>query len=244
VWIIAFTSVHLDSLVWTVTRRLVKLEAIPVKDHRFVQHALRDSMQVTVRHIVKSVRLVTPAVEEWNQSVIPGPFLPQVLDTVLLAVVDTSVMVINEWSVLQVPSVMDPSLAVLLVHQEPSVQEKVTRLLSLVMMVSILVVTPLYVKTVQQGGYVRRELKEIVQLGKLVSEVPSLTVLLVTILMVVEVPVNHVRLESTTPRVRHRVRMTVPLVLSTWLLWRMEVPLWVIVDAWKGTIGIQPALPV
>ena len=92
---------------------------------------------------------------------------------------------------------MDPSLAVLLVHQEPSVQEKVTRLLSLVMTVSILLVTPLHVKTVQQGSYVRRELKEIVQLGKLVVEVLPLTVLLVTILMVVEVPVNHVRLEGT-----------------------------------------------
>ena len=92
---------------------------------------------------------------------------------------------------------MDPSLAVLLVHQEPSVQEKVTRLLSLVMMVSILLVTPLHVQIVQQGSYVRRELKEIVQLGKRVSDAPSLTVLLVTILMVVEVHVNHVRLEGT-----------------------------------------------
>jgi hypothetical protein len=53
------------------------------------------------------------------------------------------------------------------------------------------------VKSVKQGSSVRRELKEIVQLGKLVSEVPSLPVLLVTILMVVEVPVNHVRLEGT-----------------------------------------------
>lgn len=92
---------------------------------------------------------------------------------------------------------MDPSLAVLLVHQEPSVQEKVTRLLSLVMTVSILLVTPFHVKSVKQGSSVRRELKEIVQLGKLVSEVPSLTVLLVTILMVVKVPANHVRLEGT-----------------------------------------------
>ena len=93
---------------------------------------------------------------------------------------------------------MDPSLAVLLVRQEPSVQEKVTRLLLLVMTVSILVVTPLHVKSVKKGSYVRRELKEIAQLGKLAVEVPSLTVLLVTILMVVEVPVNHVRLEGTT----------------------------------------------
>jgi len=92
---------------------------------------------------------------------------------------------------------MDPSLAALLVHQEPSVQEKVTRLLLLVMTVSILVVTPLHVMSVKKGSYVRRELKEIVQLGKLVSEVPSLTVLLVTILMVVKVPANHVRLEGT-----------------------------------------------
>jgi len=92
---------------------------------------------------------------------------------------------------------MDPSLAVLLVQQEPSVQEKVTRLLSLVMMVNILLVTPLHVKSVKQGSYVRRELKEIVHQGKLVVEVLPLTVLLVTILMVVEVPVNHVRLEGT-----------------------------------------------
>jgi len=92
---------------------------------------------------------------------------------------------------------MDPSLAVLLVHKEPSVQEKVTSLQSLVMMVSILLVTPLHVKIVQQGSCVRRELKEIVQLGKRVSDAPSLTVLLVTILMVVEVHVNHVRLEGT-----------------------------------------------
>ena len=101
----------------------------------------------------------------------------------------------------------------LLVHQEPSVQEKATRLLLLVMTVSILVVTPLYVKSVKKGSYVRRELKEIVHQGKLVVEVLPLTVLLVTILMVVEVPVNHVRLESTISRERHRVRMTVPLVL-------------------------------
>jgi hypothetical protein len=108
---------------------------------------------------------------------------------------------------------MDPSLAVLLVHQEPSVQEKVTRHRLLVMMVSILLVTPLHVMFVKKGSYVRRELKEIVHQGKLVVEVLPLTVLLVTIPMVVEVPVNHVRLEGTTPRVRHRVRMTVPLVL-------------------------------
>jgi len=92
---------------------------------------------------------------------------------------------------------MDRSLAVLLVHQEPSVREKVTRRRLLVLTVSILLVTPLHVKSVKKGSYVRRELKEIVQLGKLVSEVPSLTVLLVTILMVVKVPANHVRLGGT-----------------------------------------------
>ena len=110
---------------------------------------------------------------------------------------------------------MDPLLAVLLVHQEPSAQEKVTRLLLLVMTVSILVVTPLHVMSVKKGIYVRRELKEIVLQGKLVVEVLPLIVLLDTIPMVVEAYVNRVRLGSTTPRVRHRVRMTAPLVLST-----------------------------
>jgi hypothetical protein len=66
---------------------------------------------------------------------------------------------------------MDPLLAVLLVHQEPSVQEKVTRLLLLVMTVSILLVTPLHVMSVKKGSYVRRELKEIVHQGKLAVEV-------------------------------------------------------------------------
>ncbi len=68
---------------------------------------------------------------------------------------------------------MDPSLAVLLVHQEQSVQEKVTRLLLLVMTVSILLVTPLRAKSAKKGSYVRRELKEIVHQVKLVVEALS-----------------------------------------------------------------------
>ncbi len=72
------------------------LEALPSKDPASVQLAPQDSLPVRIRRLVKCVRLVTTAVEECNQSVIlvPSPLL--VLGIVLLAVVDTSVMVINE----------------------------------------------------------------------------------------------------------------------------------------------------
>ena len=72
------------------------LEAIPSKDPASVQLASQDSMPVRIRHIVKSVRLGTTVVEECNQSVIRGPFPLQVLGIVLLVVLDTSVMAINE----------------------------------------------------------------------------------------------------------------------------------------------------
>jgi hypothetical protein len=171
---------------------------------------------MTIIQIVKSVRLGSTALEEFDHRATLEPFLLQVLGIVLHAVVDTSVMVIEEWSVLQVPSVMDHSSAVLLVLQGPSVQEKVIRLLLLVMTVSILVVTPLHVMSVKKGSYVRRELKEIVHQGKLAVEVLSSTAVLVTIPMVEEVPVSHVRLGSSIPRRRLRVRMIAPLVLLTW----------------------------
>ena len=195
------------------TRSIVKPVVFLAKDRRFVQHVRRDHIQVIIIHIVSSVRLDTTVVEECNCLAISVPSPLQVLGIVLRAVVDTFVMEINERFVLQVPSVMDPSLAALLVHQEPSVQEKVTRLLLLVMTVSILVVTPLHVKSVKKGSYVRRELKETVQQGKLVSGGLPVNAVLVTTLMVEGVLVNRVRLESTTPRVRHQVRMTAPLVL-------------------------------
>ncbi len=60
---------------------------------------------------------------------------------------------------------------------------------------------PMYADCVHQERHVVKE--------------ESKHVLLVTIPMVVEVPVNHVRLEGTTPRVRHRVRMIAPLVRYT-----------------------------
>ena len=72
------------------------LVAIPSKDPASVQHALRDPMQVTIRHIVKSVRLVTTVLEEYVLNVILEPSPLQVLGIVLHAVVDTSVVVINE----------------------------------------------------------------------------------------------------------------------------------------------------
>ena len=67
-----------------------------VKDPASVSHALRDSTLPTTRLIVKSVRLVPTVVEEYVLNVILEPSLLQVLDIVLLAVVDTSVMMINE----------------------------------------------------------------------------------------------------------------------------------------------------
>ena len=190
------------------------LVAIPAKDHRFVRHALRDPTQMIIKHIVNSARLAFTVSEEFNHRVISGPSLLQVLDIVPLAAVDTSVMVINEWSALLVPSVMDPSLPVLLVHQEPSVQAKVTRPRLLVRTAGILLLTPLHVKSAKLGSCVRKELKEIVLLGKLVVEVLHTIVLLVTIPMVEEAAVSRVRLGDTIPRRRHRVRMTAPLVLS------------------------------
>ena len=79
-----------------VTRSHAMLVAIPSKDPASVQLAPQDSMPVRIRHIVNCVSLDTTVVEEFNQSVIQEPFPLQVLDIVLLAVVDTFVMVINE----------------------------------------------------------------------------------------------------------------------------------------------------
>ena len=72
------------------------LVAIPSKDPAFALLAQRDSMQAIIRRIVNSVRLGTFVVEDCDYCVISGPFLLLALDIVLLAVVDTSVMVINE----------------------------------------------------------------------------------------------------------------------------------------------------
>ena len=108
---------------------------------------------------------------------------------------------------------MDPSLAVLLVHQEPSVQEKVPRLRLLVMTVSTHLVDPLHAKSAKKGSCVRKGLSEIVHRGKHAVEVLHQIALLDTIPMVVGVSVSHVGLGSTIPRVRHQVRMTAPLVL-------------------------------
>ena len=72
------------------------LEAIPWKDPASAQLVQQDPLPVRTRHIVSCVRLVTTVVEEYVLNVIPEPSLLQVLGIVLLAVVDTSVMVINE----------------------------------------------------------------------------------------------------------------------------------------------------
>ncbi len=72
------------------------MEVSPMKGRRFAHHVLRDSMQVTIRLIVKSARLVTTVAEVYNQRVTLEPFPLQELGIVLPAVVDTSVMVINE----------------------------------------------------------------------------------------------------------------------------------------------------
>ncbi len=102
-----------------------------------------------------------------------------------------------------------------LVQQEPSVREKGTRLLLLVMTVSIPSVIPLPVKSAKRGSSAREELKEIVHLEKSVVEGLHLIVILVTTQTVEGAPVNHATLGSTTPRGKLRAKMTVPLVLST-----------------------------
>jgi hypothetical protein len=87
---------------------------------------------------------------------------------------------------------MDPSLAVLVVLQEQSVQGRVPRLRLLVMTVSILVVTPLHVRSAKKGSCVKKVLKEIVHQGKLAVVALLLPVSLVTTLMVEGVRVNRV----------------------------------------------------
>ena len=87
---------------------------------------------------------------------------------------------------------MDPSVAVLLVHQEPSVQEKVTKLRLLVMTVSIPPVTPHRAMSVMMENCVRREPSEIVHQGQHVVEVLPVTAALGTTLMVEGVLVNRV----------------------------------------------------
>ena len=149
------------------------MEASLLQDQPSVLLAQRDSMQATIILIVCSARLGTLVVEDYDYSVISGLFLLLALDIVLLAVVDTSVTVINGCFALQVPSAMDLLLAALLVRQEPSAQEKVTRLRILVMTVSIPLVTPLHAMSAKKVSCVRRELKEIVQLGKLAVGVTS-----------------------------------------------------------------------
>ena len=72
------------------------LEAILSKDPASVLLAQRDPMLAAIRHIVKSVRLVTTALEDYVLNVILEPSLLLVLGIVLHAVVDTSVMVIKE----------------------------------------------------------------------------------------------------------------------------------------------------
>ena len=87
---------------------------------------------------------------------------------------------------------MDPSLVVLLVHQEPSVQEKGTRHQLLALTVSLPAVAQLAAFLVKMGSCVRREASEIVHQGKHVVEALLVTALRVTTLMVEGVLVNHV----------------------------------------------------
>ena len=75
--------------------RLVVVGAIPEMVLPTVNPVWLVHLQVTIRHIVKSVRLVTTALEEYVLNVILEPSLLLVLGIVLHAVVDTSVMVIN-----------------------------------------------------------------------------------------------------------------------------------------------------